>query len=74
MPSSMDLPNPGIEAGSLTLRTDSSPSEPSEKPPHAGETFGRSRPLHHQRDPLLRLLHHHCPNTLDVPSFRGGDA
>ena len=31
-PSSGDLPNPGIEPGSPTLRADSSPSEPEGKP------------------------------------------
>ena len=56
-----DLPNPGIEPGSLTLWADSLPSEPSEKPLHAGEaSFGRTLALSTTRDPLLRLLYYHC--------------
>jgi len=34
MPSSRDLPNPGMEPRSLALQVDSSPSEPPGKPRH----------------------------------------
>ena len=36
MPSSRDLPNPGIEPRSLSLRADSLPSEPPGKPKNTG--------------------------------------
>ena len=70
MPSSRDIPNPGIQPRSPTLQTDSSPAEPPGKPKSTGVG---SLPLLHQIFPTQEsnqgLLH--CRQILYQLSYQG---
>ena len=85
MPSSRDLPNPGIELRFPTLQADSLPAEPPRKPKNTGVgslsllqgislTQGSNRGLLHCRWILYQLSHQESPRILEwvaCPFSRG---
>ena len=80
MPSSRDLPNPGIELRFPTLQADSLPAEPPRKPKNTGVgslsllqgislTQGSNQGLLHCRWILYQLSHQGSPRILEWVAY-----